>query len=303
MTIDAILIAGPTASGKSAAATALAQALNGIVVNTDSMQVYAEAQILTARPSDDDEAKAPHALYGHVSVHEPYSVGRYRADAETALATARARRVVPIFTGGTGLYFEALTAGLAEIPSVPAAVREATRALRERIGAEEFHAQLVRRDAEAAARLNAGDTQRTLRAFEVFEATGKPLGYWQTQKGAPLLTGHIIRIVVSPPREVLHARINARFDAMMIEGAQAEAQMLAQIAPALPAAKILGRRELLAAAAGEISLDEATARAKAATRQYAKRQLTWFRNRFGGWQWVEASAPDNILAAINAAVT
>ncbi len=301
MKIDAILIAGPTASGKSAAAIALAEALGGVVINADSMQVYREAHILTARPSDADMQRAPHALYGHVSVHAPYSVGYYREDAAAALAEVRDR--VPIFTGGTGMYFEALTDGLSDVPPVPAAIRDGARALREEIGAAAFHAELAKRDPQSAARLRASDTQRTLRAFEVFEASGKPLSHWQAHKGTPLLAGNIAHIVLSPPRAALHARINARFDAMLAQGALQEARALAGIDPMRPAAKILGRRELLAADAGMLSLEEAAARAKAATRQYAKRQLTWFRNRFSAWRWVESGSEGNVLALIDAFVT
>ncbi len=301
MKIDAILIAGPTASGKSAAAIALAEALGGVVINADSMQVYREARILSARPSDEDMRRAPHALYGHVSVHAPYSAGRYREDAAAALAAVRDR--VPIFTGGTGMYFEALTDGLSDIPPVPIAIRAAVRVLRDGIGAEAFHAELAKRDPQSAVRLRASDTQRTLRAFEVFEASGKPLSHWQAHKGTPLLTGNIARVVLSPPRAALHARINARFDAMLAQGAMAEARALTGIDPMHPAAKILGRRELLAAVSGQISQAEAATLAKAATRQYAKRQLTWFRNRFSGWRWVESVPEGNVLALVDAFVT
>jgi len=289
--IDVVLIAGPTASGKSAAALALAEKLGGTIVNADSMQVYAEARILTARPSDADMARAPHLLYGHVSVREPYSVGRYQEDAGGALAKAR----LPIFVGGTGLYFSALTEGLAEIPPVPASIREAVRAKREEIGAEAFHAELAARD-PASASLRVGDTQRTLRAMEVLEATGEPLSYWQTKAGKPVLAGlRLVRFVLSPPRAVLHTRIDARFDAMLEAGAMAEAAALEGLDPALPGTKILGLRELLAVRAGAMDPTSATRLAKTATRQYAKRQLTWFRHRMAGWRWIEAQDLSNII--------
>jgi tRNA dimethylallyltransferase len=280
---DAVLIAGPTASGKSALALALAEALGGTIVNTDSMQVYAQARILTARPSVEDEARARHMLYGHIGVREPYSVGRYQADALAALAKAKR----PIFVGGTGLYFAALTDGIAEIPPVPAAIREAVRQKREAMGAEAFHAELAARD-PASAGLRIGDTQRTLRAMDVLEATGEPLAYWQRQAGKPVLEGlRLARFVLSPPRALLHARIEARFERMLDWGALDEAASLASLDPALPAAKILGLRELLAVRAGAMDRATAATLAKTATRQYAKRQVTWFRHRMADWQWLE----------------
>jgi tRNA dimethylallyltransferase len=297
MPIDAVLIAGPTASGKSAAALALAERLGGTIVNTDSMQVYREARILTARPSDEDIARAPHLLYGHVSVHEPYSVARYQADATGALAELRAAQCVPIFTGGTGLYFGALTEGLAEIPPVPADIRAKAHARFDEIGADAFFAELVVREPDT--RLRASDRQRVLRAYEVFEATGRPLAHWQQSAGRAVLEGlNIARFVISPPRAELHARIDARFETMLMSGAMEEAAALEGLDPALPSAKILGRRELLAFRAGALDLPAAKAAAQAATRQYAKRQVTWFRHRMGDWHWTKAQDLSNILAEI-----
>ncbi len=242
-------------------------------------------------PSDADMARAPHALYGHVSVREPYSVGRYQDDAVQALAKARPL----IFTGGTGLYFAALTEGLADIPAVPAAIRDAVRAKREDMGAEAFHAELAARD-PASAGLRPGDTQRTLRAMEVLEATGEPLSYWQTRAGKPVLAGrHLARFVICPPRAILRARIDARFDAMLKAGAMAEAEALDGLDPALPATKILGLRELLAVRTGAMDLAAAAVLAKVATSQYAKRQTTWFRRRMADWHWVEAQDLSNII--------
>ena len=295
---DAVLIAGPTASGKSGAALALAERLGGTIVNTDSMQVYREPRILTARPSMEDEARAPHMLYGHVSARAPYSVGRYQEDAAAALAKAK----LPVFVGGTGLYFAALTEGLAEIPPVPGSIREAVRKKREDMGIEAFHAELAARD-PASAHLRLGDTQRTLRAMEVLEATGEPLSYWRTRAGKPVLAGlRLARFVLSPARPVLHARIDARFEAMLEAGAMAEAAGLAGLDPALPATKILGLRELLAVRAGAMDLASATRLAKAATRQYAKRQLTWFRHRMADWRWVEEQDLSNIIPEMLACV-
>jgi len=296
LTVDAVLIAGPTASGKSAAAHALAQEIGGAVINADSMQVYAETRILTARPADEDTARAPHLLYGHVSVTESYSAGRYQAEAGQALRTAREAGRIPIFAGGTGLYFGVLTDGIANIPAIPAGVREAAEALRNQIGAKAFHDELAARDPVAAERLRDGDTQRTLRAYEVFEATGRPLSEWQKEMGEPLLAGlNLARFVLSPPRDVLHKRINARFDSMIARGALEEAKSLEGIRLSPTAAKIIGLRELQSVALGTLSMEEAGELSKAATRQYAKRQLTWFRRRMSDWNWLEDQQLGNIL--------
>jgi len=300
---DAVLIAGPTASGKSAAAIALAEAIGGDIVNADSMQVYSESHILTARPSDEEMHRVPHLLYGHVSVIEPYSVGRYQSDAARAVDEVRGWGRVPIFVGGTGMYFGVLTEGIANIPPVPAEIRGRVAARRKEIGAEAFHAELAARDLESALRLRASDTQRVVRAYEVLEATGRPLSHWQTETAKPVLARlDLARFVLAPPREELYARIDSRFDRMIADGAQLEARALAGLDPALPAAKILGLRELLAVNAGTLSLEEAKAAAKQATRQYAKRQLTWFRNRMGAWHWIEA-AESNIVPHILSALT
>jgi tRNA dimethylallyltransferase len=296
---DVVLIAGPTASGKSAAALILAEQIGGAIVNADSMQVYAEPRILTARPPDDDLKRAPHLLYGHVSVREPYSVGRYQGDAARALAEVRAMGRIPIFVGGTGLYFSVLMEGIANIPVVPASVRTEAEARRKEIGAEAFHAELAARDPEGAARLRASDAQRVLRAYEVLKATGRPLSQWQQEMGKPVLAGlKLARFVIAPPREKLYARINERFDRMLEQGALEEATALAGLHPSHPASKILGLREMLAVASGAVSLDEARAAAKQATRNYAKRQLTWFRNRMTDWTWIEVTDSNDILAAM-----
>jgi len=299
MRADAVLIAGPTASGKSQLALALAMRIGGALINADSMQVYAEPRILTARPTDAEMARAPHLLYGHVGVREHYSVGRYQTDATAALAQARALGRVPIFVGGTGLYFGALTDGIADIPPVPAAIRQAAQARRETLGPEAFFAELAARDPVSAAKLRASDTQRSLRAYEVLEATGRPLAYWQTQIGKPLLAGMTLaRFVLSPPRAELHRRIDARFERMIEDGALDEAAQLANLDPSLPAAKLLGLRELLAVRAGAMALEDAKSAAQAATRQYAKRQTTWFRQRMKEWEWIEAPNSGEIAAKL-----
>jgi tRNA dimethylallyltransferase len=294
---DAVLVAGPTASGKSAAALALAEQIGGAILNADSMQVYAEPRILTARPSDEEMRRVPHYLYGHVSVRESYSVGRYQSDAARALEEVRASGRVPIFVGGTGMYFGVLTEGIAEIPAVQPSIRARVEALRNAIGADAFHVELAARDPDSAARLRASDTQRTLRAYEVFEATGKPLSQWQKELGQPVLAGlKLARFVIAPPRDVLYARIDARFDRMVEEGALAEAARIATLSPSASAAKILGLRELIAVHAGTMTLDEAKSAAKTAIRQYGKRQLTWFRNRMAEWRWIKATDTEQIVS-------
>jgi tRNA dimethylallyltransferase len=301
MKYDAILIAGPTASGKSAAALALAEAVGGIVINADSMQVYRELRVLSARPRDEDTARAPHLLYGHVGAHEAYSVGRYRSDAARALAEARAKTPgrLPIFIGGTGLYFAALTDGLADIPPVPPQIRAAARAKLESVGVKRLHEELATRDPETASRLRDSDPQRVLRAYEVFEATGTPLSRWQSEAGTPVLEGlNVAKFVLDVERAQLRERIARRFAAMLACGARAEALALKGLDPALPAAKMLGLRELWAMEDGALGESEAVDRAVTATRQFAKRQVTWFRHRMRGWTWVSANNNSNIIAEL-----
>jgi len=288
MKYDAVLIAGPTASGKSAAALALADHIGGVVINADSMQVYREAPILTAQPDGQARARVPHLLYGHVSARDVYSVGRYADDALRALREARTMKKIPIFTGGTGLYFAALTEGLAEIPPVPAEIRAEARALLDRIGAPALHARLAERDPQTAGQLRPSDPQRTLRAYEVFETTGRPLAQWQRDTGAPLLKDlSLARFVLNPERPLLRARIAERFETMVDQGGLEEALALADLDPALPAAKLLGLRPLIAHARGELDRDAAISLAVTATRQFAKRQMTWFRNRMADYVWID----------------
>ena len=296
MKFDAVLIAGPTASGKSQAALALAEKIGGVVINADSMQVYREAPILTAQPSDADKARVPHLLYGHVGADEVYSVGRWRSDAVTALAEARAMKRVPIFAGGTGLYFSALTDGLAEIPEIPPEVRDSARGLLDEIGVEQLHARLAARDPWTASKLRPSDPQRVLRAYEVFEATGRPLAEWQEAPAQSILkNSHIAAFVLDPPRSELRARIAVRFEEMVERGGLKEAAALAGLDSALPAAKLLGLRPLQALAAGQISRSDALEQAITATRQFARRQMTWFRNRMPHYIWYDP-LQSNIIA-------
>ena len=290
MSWDAVLIAGPTASGKSALALQLAERIGGAVINADSMQVYAELRVLTARPTREDEARAPHLLYGQVSVRERYSAGRYQDDAARALEEARAAKRMAIFAGGTGLYFKVLTEGLSPIPAVPAEIRARAAARLAALGAEKFHAEFALRDPETAAGLRASDKQRTLRAASVLEATGRGLKRWQETQGRPVLKGmRVARFVLAPPREEIHTRIAARFARMMEEGALQEARALMDLDPALPVARALGVPQLLGHLRGEMTLEEAVAAAESETRRYAKRQLTWFRRFMSDWKWLESS--------------
>lgn len=288
---DAVLIAGPTASGKSALALCWAVAMGGAVINTDSMQVYRDLRILSARPSIEDEGLAPHLLYGHVSAQESYSLGRFREDAAAALAEAKGRGLVPIFTGGTGMYFAALTEGLAAIPPISEDVRTAAREKLTAIGVAALHAELAAMDPMTAAALRPSDPQRVLRAYEVFVGTGRPLADWQKESLPPVLAGlRLAKVVVDPPREVLRERIATRFHQMMDMGAAAEAETLRGIDPALPAAKVLGLRELWAIADGRLRREEGVDLAITATRQFAKRQVTWTRNRMADWQRISLTS-------------
>lgn len=290
---NAILIAGPTASGKSAAALAIAERLGGAIVNTDSMQGYAVLDVLTARPTAADLARAPHHLYGHVHPSTPYSTGAWLRDVNRLVDEGRLADKVPIFTGGTGLYFTALLDGLSEMPAIPPHVRERWRYKLAEEGALKLHRLLMREDAETAMQLRPTDGQRIVRALEVLDSSGRSIRDWQAVRGRPLVDRDSARLfVIEPERSVLVDRIEARFDRMLDLGARDEVREIMRLGldPGLPAMKAIGVRELAAAAAGEISEAEAIARAKIATRQYAKRQMTWFRNQFGPrWQRVEVA--------------
>lgn len=287
----AVLIAGPTAAGKSAVALALAERLAGVVVNADSMQVYSELRVLTARPSAEDEVRAPHRLYGHVPAREAYSAGRFVAEAEAEIAAAHQTGRIPIIVGGTGLYFKALLEGLSPIPTVPEDVRAHWRAEAARLGAAELHRLLAGRDPEMAVRLHPTDSQRITRALEVLEATGRSLSYWQSLPGVPVLPeAATVRLVLQPEREHLYRRCDARLDAMMAAGALAEVATLAELRldPGLPVMRAVGVGPLLAYLAGRTTLDAALAQAKLDTRHYVKRQLTWLRRNMIAWDRVNA---------------
>ena len=286
----AVLIAGPTASGKSALAAEIARREGGMVVNADSMQVYAELGVLTARPGREDMAGVPHRLYGHVPAATRYSVGRWLDDAAAALAEARAEGLLPVLVGGTGLYFKALTEGLAAIPPVPQEVRAEVADQAEGRSSGALHERLRAVDPESAAMVGPSDRSRILRAMEVFLATGQSLAVWRAGSGPPLVDpAEARRIVLDPDRAWLHTRISARADRMVHDGAEAEVRGLAALGldPNLPAMKAIGVREFLDHFAGKLSLDETIAAVKTETRRYAKRQMTWFRNQMADWTRVD----------------
>jgi len=284
-----VLMAGPTASGKSALALELAQRIGGAVVNADSMQVYRDLRVLTARPDAAEEARVPHRLYGHVDAATSYSAGHFVMDAASVLEELRAQRRVPIFVGGTGLYFKALVAGLSAVPPIPQTVRESVRGRLERDGVEALHTELVRCDPVSAARLRPRDRTRIARALEVVEATGSSITDWHRKRQSPLLpVGQFTALFVAPERETLYARIDARFDAMLKTGALAEVERLAarHLDPLLPAMKAHGVQPLIRHLRGEITLAAAAEIGRADTRRYAKRQFTWFRHQLPEFEWV-----------------
>jgi tRNA dimethylallyltransferase len=296
-----ILIAGPTASGKSALALAIAEHVGGVVINADSMQVYRELRILSARPTADEEARVPHALYGFVPAAEAYSTGRYAADAAAAIAKARDQGRRPVVVGGTGLYFKALLEGLSPIPPIDDAVRRHWRAEADRRGAADLHRELMARDAQMAARLAPADTQRIVRALEVIEQTGRSLADWQKQPGAPIIEeAETFRLLVTLDRAELHARADARFDRMIAEGAIEEARALAalNLDPTLPAMRAIGVRPLLSAARGEATLEAAVEAAKLETRQYIKRQETWLRRHMITWKNISKKYMESYMREI-----
>jgi tRNA dimethylallyltransferase len=293
-----VLIAGPTASGKSALALDVAKWAGGVVINADSMQVYRDLRIITARPTQQVEAEAPHQLYGHIDAAENYSVGHWLAHAKEALREADDAGAMPIFVGGTGLYFKALTVGLSTIPATPAEVRTEVRARLLREGPQALHTELARRDPPSASRLMPGDRARIARALEVLEATGRSITDWQRAGMQPLLdAARATRIFLVPDRAELYRRIDSRFDAMLGAGALDEVATLAArgLDPLLPAMKAHGVPWLRRHLAGELSLADAAAEAKMDTRRYAKRQVTWFRHQMPGWIW---ASPEEAAAAI-----
>jgi tRNA dimethylallyltransferase len=297
-----ILIAGPTASGKSALALELAAKRGGVIVNADSMQVYRDLRIITARPSADDEKLLPHRLYGHVDAAENYSVGRWFGEAATVLKDALRNEQPAILVGGTGLYFSTLTRGIAAVPPIPADIRREVRGRLAGEGVTALHAELTVRDPITAARLKPGDRARISRALEVVLATGRSLSEWHADNmPAGVDLAGAAKVFLMPKRDELGARIDARFDAMMAAGALAEVRALAarDLDPNLPAMKAHGVPWLIRHLNGDITLAEAVAQAKRDTRRYTKRQATWFRYQLPQFEWVE---PQHAAAAVEVQV-
>jgi len=299
--IAAILLAGPTASGKSSLALKLAQSLGGVIINADSMQVYRDLRIITARPTPAEERAVPHRLYGHVDAAENYSVGRWCVDATAALAEAERAGRLPILVGGTGLYFKALTRGLAAVPPTPADVRAAVRARLKAEGIAPLHAELQARDPEGARQLMPNDRSRITRALEVVTATGRPLADWHRDGMKPALdVDRAVKIFLAADRAELYLRIEARFDAMLASGALEEVSALAArgLDPMLPAMKAHGVPWLIRHLNGEITLAEAAEGGKRDTRRYTKRQGTWFRHQLPDFVWVAPTEAEAMIRRV-----
>jgi tRNA dimethylallyltransferase len=293
-----ILLAGPTTSGKSALALKLAQAHGGVVINADSMQVYRDLRIITARPTPAEEATVPHRLYGHVDAAENYSVGRWCVDAAAVLKEAERSGRRPILVGGTGLYFKALTQGLAAVPPVPGEVRATVRTRLRDEGIAPLYEELRKRDPASAERLMPGDRSRITRALEVVLATGRSLTDWHRDGMKPAIDAtRAIKIFLKVDREELYRRIDVRFDAMLAAGALDEVRALAArgLDPSLPAMKAHGVPWLIRHLSGEITLEEAAEGGKRDTRRYTKRQGTWFRHQLPDCMWV---APEDVEAVV-----
>jgi tRNA dimethylallyltransferase len=284
-----LVIAGPTASGKSALALELADLYGGTIINADSLQIYRDLRILTARPDQTAQARAPHRLYGFIDAGERGSAARWRALALDEIAEATKARRLPIVVGGTGLYLRTIEGGLAPVPDIPPEIRQEAIGLHRALGGVGFRERLARLDPEAAQRLFPGDKQRLIRAFEVVRATGVTIGAWQQQTKSESVY-RFGTILLAPPREGLYAACNARLIQMIEAGALAEAEAIAvrRLDPSLPAMKAVGLPELLSYLRGDIPLDAAITAAQSATRRYAKRQTTWFRHQM---------TPDLVLGA------
>ena len=294
MTPPILLIAGPTASGKSALALRAARTLDGEIVNADALQLYADLRVLSARPSDEEQAGIPHHLFGVADGTDGWSVGRWLRAATPILADILARGRTPVVVGGTGLYFKALTEGLADVPPTPAAVRQSVTAMYDALGEDRFRELLASADPDAARRIEAGDRMRLSRAMEVLEATGRPLSAWQADTAPPLEPGAWRVVAIIPDRAELYARCDARFDAMLAGGGLDEVRALLAkgLDPNLPVMKAVGVRELERHLAGELTLEAAADLARQETRRYAKRQLTWLRNQTPDWPRVTEMEPE-----------
>lgn len=288
MTAKAILIAGPTASGKSALALSVAERFSGEIINTDAMQLYRDIPIISAQPCAEDYACVPHHLYGFVDAEDRYSVGRWLEAAKQAGAQVQQRGRLPIFVGGTGLYFKALLEGLVDVPDIPAPVKEDIAREVNRFGLEQAHAKLAQLDSAWASQVEKGDRQRIVRGLEVVAHTGRPLSAWMDQPQQGLGNEGVAKFVLMPERESAYERSNQRFDEMLREGAIAEVRKLVsrRLAPDLPAMKALGVPQLSSWLQGAVSYEEAISQAKMMTRRYIKRQFTWIRGHMISWNMV-----------------
>ncbi|RKR00231.1 tRNA (adenosine(37)-N6)-dimethylallyltransferase MiaA [Maricaulis maris] len=288
-----LLIAGPTAAGKTALSLAAADKLGGEIINADSMQVYAGLPLITAQPDADERASAPHHLFGTLDPAVRYSVGQWTSDVLALIADCRERGRAPILVGGTGLYFNALTRGLAPVPEIGEAARARTAALLETAGLSGLRAEALRLDPVAANRVEAADRQRLMRIVEVAFETGRALSDFQADTTPPLAADEWRGVVIEPDREALYARIDQRFDRMLAAGALDEVARFAnrKLDPELPASKALGVPQLLAHLRGEMSLEDAVILAKRDSRRYAKRQGTWFRNQAASWARIASLDP------------
>jgi tRNA dimethylallyltransferase len=296
----AVLIAGPTASGKSELAIRVAERLGGVVINADSMQVYMLLNVLTARPRPQDMREIPHFLYGHIDPGQAYSVGAWLRDVEGLFESGAIAGRTPVFVGGTGLYFKALTEGLSEMPVVPQDVRDRWRKRLEIEGPARLHAELAARDPEAGGMIRATDPQRIVRALELLEISGETLAELRARRDRPLMdTVRSVRIVLSPEPAILKERIEKRLEAMISSGAEDEVRTLIarRLNPAMPVMKAIGVREICSYISGQVSLEEAMSRVKTATQRYAKRQRTWFRHQFGP-EWHVATTPEDAFSLI-----
>ncbi len=297
-----IVVAGPTASGKSALALSLAEEFNAVVINADSQQCYRDLPLLTARPTPEEEARVPHRLFGTLGPTEKDSGPAWARRAAQEIA-ANADRV-SVLVGGSGLYLQSLMVGLPEMPEIAPEFRTAAKALLNDIGHDAFHARLAQRDPSLAARLKVGDTQRILRAWEVVEATGRPLSAWQTDPPRPAVAATFLPFLILPPRAAVIAAGDARFDRMIASGALEELRALLAtgIAPTAPVMRALGAKPLAAHLAGEIGLPTAVDLGKIATRQYAKRQSTWFRHQFPASLTIHEQFSERLLPEIFAKI-
>ena len=290
-----ILLAGPTASGKSRLAMTLAKTFDAEIINADAMQIYKDLRILSARPSRQDEAEVPHHLYGFAPAEEAFSAGAWRRAALSAVEAIEGRGKTPLIVGGSGLYFRALTEGLARIPDVPRDLREALRKEMEEKGAAVLYQRLLALDPDLAARIPQSDSQRILRGLEVVEASGVPLSVWQKDTEKPSLSRRVIALALMPRREDIYARCDARVPHMIKAGALAElsALLARRLSPSLPIMKALGVSTLSLHLQGRISLEDATHRLAQETRRYARRQITWIRHQMTDWRVLET--PSEII--------